>query len=43
MKLRVTFPVLSEYSNQIELERWIPWTQVYGEDEDEGLGAGDIR
>jgi len=43
VKLRVTFPVLSEYSNQIELERWIPWTQVYGEDEDEGLGAGDIR
>ena len=35
IRVRVTFPVLSEYSNQLELERWIPWDQVYGEEEDE--------
>jgi len=35
IRIRVTFPVLSEYANQLELERWIPWDQVYGEEEDE--------
>ena len=42
IRVRVTFPVLSEYSNQLELERWIPWDQVYGEEEDE-LSEGEIR
>jgi prepilin-type N-terminal cleavage/methylation domain-containing protein len=41
IRVRVTFPVLSEYSNQLELERWIPWDQVYGEDEDELEGGGN--
>lgn len=39
VKIRVTFPALSEYSNQLEMERWIPWEQVYGEEEDELLGS----
>ena len=42
IRVRVTFPILSEYSNQLELERWIPWDQVYGVDEDE-LSEGEIR
>ena len=36
VKIRITFPALSEYSNQIEMERWIPWAQVYEEEEGEG-------
>ena len=39
VRIRVSFPVLSEYSNQLELERWIPWDQVYGEEEDEESGG----
>ncbi len=42
IRVRVTFPVLSEYSNQLELERWIPWDQVYGEEEDEIEGGDSI-
>ena len=33
VKMRITFPILSEYSNEIEMERWIPWEQVYEEEE----------
>lgn len=40
VRVRVSFPVLSEYTNQLELERWIPWDQVYGEDEEEGSDGG---
>ena len=34
VSIRVTFPKLSEQPNEITLERWIPWDQVYGVDED---------
>lgn len=35
VKIRVTFPKYAEYKNQLVLERWIPWKQVYGEKEDQ--------
>lgn len=31
--IRVTFPKLVEFPNQLILERWIPWEQVHGEGE----------
>lgn len=34
VKVRVTFPKVQELSNELILERWIPWVQVYGEKED---------
>ena len=34
VSIRVTFPKLGEQSNEITLERWIPWKQVYGVDEE---------
>lgn len=49
VRIRVTFPRLDyrdavDYSNQHELELWIPWDQVYGEDESEDeLLEGEIR
>jgi type II secretory pathway pseudopilin PulG len=44
VKIRVSFPTLSEYSNQIEMERWIPWFQVYEEEEgSDDLSAGGLR
>jgi prepilin-type N-terminal cleavage/methylation domain-containing protein len=36
VKIRVTFPKLGEYQNQVILERWMPWAQVYGETEEDG-------
>jgi len=33
----VYFPKLGDYPNQLTIERWIPWVQVYGED---GAGGG---
>lgn len=33
--VRITYPVIREMPNQLTLEQWIPWKQVYGEDEDE--------
>lgn len=46
LKIRITFPKIREYTNELVLERWIPWDQVYGPDEDEaatkdGAAAGD--
>lgn len=38
VKVRVSFPTLADYQNYLILERWIPWKQVYGEDEEETSG-----
>lgn len=35
VKVRVTFPKLRNFKNELVLERWIPWEQVYGPDEEE--------
>ncbi|MCB9916387.1 MAG: type II secretion system protein [Planctomycetes bacterium] len=35
VKLRVTFPKTKQFKNQLVLESWMPWEQVYGPDEDE--------
>lgn len=35
VSIRVTFPELGEEPNEIKMERWIPWDQVYGVDEEE--------
>ncbi len=40
VRIQVTFPKLGEWPNFITLERWIPWAQVYGEDDDEEDGDG---
>ena len=40
VSIRVTFPKLSELENEITLERWIPWDQVYGVDEDAAAEEG---
>jgi len=34
VKVRITYPAIRDMSNQLSLEQWIPWVQVYGEDED---------
>jgi len=39
VKVRVTFPKFGEYSNELILERWIPWEQVYGT-QDESTTSG---
>jgi len=42
VKIKVTFPKATEETPEVILERWIPWKQVYGEEEkeDEGKSAG---
>lgn len=44
VKVRVMFPPLADFSNELVLERWMPWEQVYGPPEEdeggEGLGEG---
>ena len=30
----VYFPKLGDYPNQLTIERWVPWAQVYGQDEE---------
>jgi prepilin-type N-terminal cleavage/methylation domain-containing protein len=39
VKIKIVFPKLLEYQNELVLERWIPWNQVYGETEDDGTKA----
>lgn len=48
VRIRITFPKLREYENEVILERWVAWEQVYGEDEEEegegdGEGAGNAQ
>jgi hypothetical protein len=39
VKIRVTSPKIQEFSNQLTLEQWYPWVQVYGEKEDDKKAA----
>jgi prepilin-type N-terminal cleavage/methylation domain-containing protein len=36
VKIRITFPQLHEFKSELVLERWMPWKQVYGEQEEDG-------
>lgn len=41
VRIRVVYPKLGNYPNELVLERWIPWAQVYGaEEEAEGASGG---
>lgn len=35
VSVRVHFPAMREFENNLTLVQWIPWDQVYGSDEDE--------
>ena len=39
VKVRVTHPRLGGFTNTIDLERWVPWAQVYGPEEGEETAA----
>ena len=41
VRVRVVFPKVQEVKNELVLERWIPWTQVYGESETAEEGPSD--
>ena len=34
VKIRITYPKMAEFPNELVLERWMPWTQVYGDQTD---------
>lgn len=41
VRIRITFPKLKEYKNELTMERWFPWAQVYGPaEEDAAAGSG---
>ncbi|MEZ6013624.1 MAG: prepilin-type N-terminal cleavage/methylation domain-containing protein [Planctomycetota bacterium] len=40
IKLRVRFPKIRQLSDEIVLERWVRWAQIYGKDEEEEAAAG---
>lgn len=42
VKLRVTFPKTKQFRNDLVLESWMEWEQVYGSEEDEQEG-GKVR
>lgn len=35
IRIRVMYPKVREFTNELTLERWVPWKQVYGEAEGE--------
>lgn len=41
VKIRVTFPKYGDLPNEIVLDRWIPWEQVYGPSEEDEAAASD--
>lgn len=44
IKVRVIFPPLGDRPNDLVIEQWVAWVEIYGEDEEEegdgGLGGG---
>lgn len=40
VKIKIVFPKIREFPSELVLERWMPWKQVYGEDEDEKAKDG---
>jgi prepilin-type N-terminal cleavage/methylation domain-containing protein len=40
VKVRVTYPAIRELPHQLVLEQWVPWKQVYGEEEEEQAAEG---
>ena len=42
IRIRVTFPKLRDFSNELTLERWVPWEEIYGpSEEEEGETGGE--
>ena len=41
IRIRLVFPKYGDLPNEIVLERWIPWEQVYGESEEEEAAAAE--
>ena len=39
VKIRVTFPPLKDFTNTLIFEKWVPWDQIYGVDEEDEEGA----
>lgn len=41
VRVRVEFPQFVDFTNELILERWIPWAQVYGEEEGDEEGEDE--
>lgn len=39
VKIRITYPKVQEFGNELMLERWIPWQQVYGKPDEESADS----
>ncbi|MEM8712451.1 MAG: prepilin-type N-terminal cleavage/methylation domain-containing protein, partial [Planctomycetota bacterium] len=39
IRVRVTFPQLKDFTNELILEAWVPWEEVYGPSEEEASEA----
>ncbi len=35
VRVRVVFPLIQDYPDELTLEQWFPWDQVYGSDEEQ--------
>ncbi len=42
VRVRVTFDSVLDFSNEVILERWIPWEQVYGPDEERDSSGEEV-
>lgn len=40
IKVRVTYPKVRTFPSELVLEAWVPWVEVYGEDEEEETELG---
>ncbi|MEY2785844.1 MAG: hypothetical protein RL277_2056 [Planctomycetota bacterium] len=41
VRIRISFPKLREYKNELTMERWFPWAQVYGPSEEEAAAGSE--
>lgn len=39
VKLRITYPAIRQFDDELVLERWVRWEQIYGKDEEEEAAA----
>lgn len=43
IKVRVVFPPLGDRPNELVIEQWVDWVEIYGEDEEEEELSGETR
>lgn len=43
VRIRITFPKFGQYKNTLDIESWMDWEQVYGEEDEDSAGTSSTN